>query len=68
MRKSDYPEYFGGPRRSRGPRTLRHWFHCLEDYSIHLSKKRKRWLVCMWLMSDCPEFNFTDMRDGMSKA
>lgn len=33
MRKSDYPEYFGGAKRSRGPRSFSHLMHeCREWY------------------------------------
>lgn len=52
MRKSDYPQYYGGAMRSRGPRTFRHWFHCLDNYTADMSKKRKRWLMSQWLVAD----------------
>lgn len=56
MRKSDYPQYYGGPKRSRGPRTFRYWFHMLEQFYSTVSKKRKRWLMRSWLIADCDEF------------
>lgn len=57
MRKSDYPQYYGGARRSRGPRTFRYWFHQLEQFYYMCSTKHKRWLISQWLMEDCEELS-----------
>lgn len=52
MRKSHYPEYFGGKHCSRGPQTFRYWCHMLGEYSAKLSKRRKRFLLSSWLEED----------------
>jgi len=63
MRKSDYPQYFGGVSASRGPRTFRYWFHQLKEYYPLVSVYRKRWLMSRWLTQDCKE-----LCNGMSKS
>lgn len=58
MRKSDYPEYFGGRAKSRGPRTFRYWCECLREYYSSIEKKyRKRNVLIMFLKQDCQELN-----------
>lgn len=57
MRKSDYPQYYGGARYSRGPRTFRYWFHIISEFYPKVSKFRKRWLMIQWLVSDCEELS-----------
>lgn len=52
MRKSDYPQYYGGAMRSRGPRTFRYWCNMIHEYYMNASKKQKRWLLGQWLQLD----------------
>jgi len=52
FRKSDYPQYYGGPKRSRGPRTFRYWYHMIQEYYSMCSIKHKRWLMSQWLSLD----------------
>lgn len=52
MRKSDYPQYYGGKYKSRGPRTFKYWFHMAAECYPNVSIKRKRWLLSNWLEED----------------
>jgi len=52
MRKSDYPQYYGGEKKSRGPRSFSHLVAmCHEWYDNWYSwtAKRRRTVVAMHL-------------------